>query len=271
MKFGVYCFSLLTIILISSSVICQNQDKFTISGHILSPQGDKLAGIGGIDVYVERLRDGVLVGKGQSNGDGSYKVSFEKSEMINATYGNGLYLPEVVPSLSGQTNHDLTMVLVKNGSKVKLTSLQATTIISTIAHIQTNATIFDLDLRRVGMTLDESMFPTVLDQQVADLRLASLIKEGGFASSLQAASITGTVLNQSPEGFIVQNSAGQVFTVGYLNSARCYFGTVLTQCKPQSSIVHQFTGRTVVVDAMVNSANGLAYADRVKISDVTDH
>jgi hypothetical protein len=270
LRFKIYSLSLLTIILISSSsVFCQ--DKFTISGKILSRQGNSLVGVGGVDVYIERLQDGVLVGKGQSSSDGGYRVSFEKCEMINATYGNGLYLPELVPSLSGETNHDLTKVLVKNGSKVKLTTQQSTTIISTIGHIQNNSKIFELDLRRLGMTLDESMFPNVLDQQVANLRLTSLIQEWGFASSMTPLSFTGTVVSQSTQDFTVQKSNGEVFTVGFLNSARCgYFGSTLTKCG-SDGLVPKLTGRTVVVDAMVNSANGLAFADRVKFSGVTNN
>jgi hypothetical protein len=265
-------FSFLLLLLLSYSfVMCQEQKKFKITGSILTVDGNRLVGVRGVKVCIKQVNDKRILGTGVSVADGTYTVEYEKSETIDAIYGNALYAAETVPGLSGETNHTVTKVLVKNGSgnssKANYSAQQSYAIISAYSLIQSNPQIFDPELRKGAINLDETMFPLEVQKDINELRLNAIIQDQ-LDKSMVAATFSGIVVAHSANDLTVRKTNGEEYSVRLLNSALCADQqTTLTKCKENPTRFGlNLTGHQIEVTAALSSANGIAVADRIKVS-----
>ena len=215
--------SLLLLLILASFSSIFAQEKFTISGKILTLQDDGVwSGLPGVKICIQRTTDKVIVGRGESKTDGSYTVEYLKTRTINALYGNALYPTQVVPSLSGETNHSLTKVLSRDGGnesgqRAKFSTEQSHAIISAYALIQSKPESFEPEMRQAAMKLDETLFPTDVQKQINELRLNAIIQEQRY-QSMVAGTFSGVVVGQLFDGFKVRAATGEEYSWTFATS-----------------------------------------------------
>jgi hypothetical protein len=218
-----------------------------------------------IPVVVERASDNAILGKTRTGSNGEYTVEFAAKGTINAVYGNAIYLPETIRNLSGETDHELTKVLLRNEPAARLTPEQGVEIVATLEHMRNNPGNFESDLLEIGLTLNESIFPASFQSQISQIKVTAteIAKRGSSSRNL-----SGTILRQEIDGRFTMLTTSGPIEVRLFNDALCgnKVDGILKRC--DSSLAWRsgnLVGQRVEVDAFLHSGSGLVYADRVKV------
>jgi len=217
-------------------------------------------GLANIPIYV-RDEAGELLGDNRTKNDGSYTCPFRSIRgKIKATYGNAVYPVKAVPNLSGQTNHELTIVLAKAFVPPAADS-----------SFQRDD---DEDLRlttiELGLNLDEARFPAKQREQILELKAAAtkLVKQRSSRMDL-----SGTIVSQEAIGsFSMQTTAGVRLKVKLIDGALCgnTLDRTLRPCVADAFWKTNLVGRRLEINAFVSSAYGIALADRVTLEMKSD-